>query len=511
MSQPLYEVDIMGGLARLRAHDDLLTRLHKHIGKPTYLVGGPVRDALLGRESKDLDVVTIGNQEDMDRFERSGAKRIKQDFPVFTHPDFPEVEVAFGRKERKTGEGHIAFDWDLAPDLATDLARRDFTINAMAYHPQHGIVDPLGGLDHLKSGILSATTDAFSEDPVRILRGARFASQLGMSPDERTISLMRAGAGELPTEHKERVRTEMNKALDTPHADKFFRTLASGKALGQWFPEIDALQNTPAGPEKYHPEGSAFEHTMLALKKAGELGHSPSSKLLTLLHDTGKARTDPAQWPSQIGHEKISEPAVDFARRLDLGKGVEKEVATHVLNHMVPHRLHRPGTIVDYFGRVNRMFEPHIQAVVADAGGKGLPYEGHPYEGAYRKMYDTFKASGREPNITVDQRRQARSQAVAQVLRDVKGNLKEDKLPGGKGDKKSKDDFDPEQVSMGLKVELEHTDSKEVALEIVLDHLTEDPNYYSKLKRAGLADELQTESYATLINSIVVRMLYEKS
>lgn len=437
MSEKLYEVDLAAGLGRLSKHDDLLRRLNKHIGADTYVVGGPVRDALLGRESKDIDVVTIGNHEHMDRFEKSGAKRIKQDFPVFSHPDFPGVEVAFGRKERKTGVGHSGFDWDLAPDLATDLARRDFTINAMAYHPDKGIVDPLGGMDHLNKGILSATSDAFKDDPLRILRGARFASQLGMTPDEKTVSLMKGGASELHTEPKERVRGEFEKSLSTANPDKFFRTLDQGNSLHQWFPEISALKNAPAGPEKYHPEGSAFEHTMLALKAAADLGHTPTSKLLTLVHDTGKAETPKEQWPKQTGHEAITKPGVDLVNRLELGTGTAKNVATHILNHMVPHGAqrpgmvgHRPGTIVSYFDKVKRIIEPHLDSVVADASGKGKGPVSHPYVDNYRKLFNVYKGAGNEPDMTLDQRKAARTQAVAGVMNTNK--IKEAKEPAKK-------------------------------------------------------------------------------
>ena len=424
MTQRLYEVDLQGGLARLSKHDDLLRRLNKHIGAPTYLVGGPVRDALLGRESDDTDVVSIGDEETMSRFEKSGAKRTMTDFPVFSHPDFPGVDVAFGRSEKKTAPGHTGFSYDLAKDLGTDLARRDFTINSMAYHPDKGIVDPLGGMEHLKSGILSANSAHFMEDPVRILRGARFAAQLGMDPDENTRMLMKGGASELHTEPKERVRGEFEKALKAPNPDKFFKTLAGSNAIDHWFPEIGKLQDTPAGPEKYHPEGSAFNHTMLALRAAADMGHSPKSRLFTLAHDTGKAETDKAIWPKQTGHEDITQPAVDMVSRLGFDKGTVKDVSTHILNHMTPHGSqrpgmvgHRPGTVVDYLGRVKRIFEPHMQSVEADASGKGTGPIAHPYADNYRKLYDVYKTAGNEPDLSLEQRRQARSNALSSAMK----------------------------------------------------------------------------------------------
>ncbi len=225
----------------LSKYDHVIRGVQEFTGLKPYLVGGAVRDALLGKPSKDTDLVVVGGH---DRLQRLGFKPIKKDFPVFTHPKFPGVEVALARGEKKTGTGHSGFDWHEAKDLATDLYRRDFTVNAMAYHPDDGVIDHHGGMQDLQNKKLRHVSDAFSEDPLRTFRAARFAAKLGFDVHPDTIPVLRATNKELPSLSKERVRDEFSRAMMTKHPSKFFRTLKLSGSHGHWFPEADTLSGS---------------------------------------------------------------------------------------------------------------------------------------------------------------------------------------------------------------------------------------------------------------------------
>ena len=280
----------------------------------TYLVGGAVRDTLLGLEVKERDWVVVG--ETPESMVARGFRPVGKDFPVFLHPVTRE-EYALARTERKTAPGYRGFAVHAEPDitLEQDLLRRDLTINAMASAESGEIVDPYGGLRDLDARLLRHVSPAFSEDPVRILRLARFAARfapLGFTVAEETRELMRAmvTAGEVDALVPERVFAELAKALVEPVPMAFFEVLRSCGALARLFPEIEALFGVPQPPE-HHPEIDTGVHTLLVLEQAATLSADPAVRFAALTHDLGKALTPPERWPRHWGHEKLGLPALE--------------------------------------------------------------------------------------------------------------------------------------------------------------------------------------------------------
>jgi tRNA nucleotidyltransferase (CCA-adding enzyme) len=402
----------------LHSYDDQIRNVSKDLGQEVHLVGGPVRDAIMGRKSKDTDMVTVGG---LQNIHNKGWKNIKKDFPVFTHKDHPGVELALGRGEKKTGAGHSDFDWNEAPDLKTDLSRRDFTINAMAYHPDKGITDPHGGRQDIEKKTLRHVGAAFSDDALRTLRGARFSSQLDFNVDPDTVTQFTKTNNELKNVSKERVRGEVEKAMATKNPSRFFKTLGQSKSLGHWFPEIEKTVGVPAGPAIKHPEGDTFNHSMHAVDYAASKGHDAKTRMFALTHDLGKAETPKDQWPSHQGHEKITKPAADLVGRLGYGKSDVRDVETHGRHHMLPHAPKlRPGTVVDYYRGVKNIVGQHLDAVTADSNAKGLPDQGEPksvtnLRGAFKAIKDTSI----EPNTPVEKIKSKQAQAVKHHMREA--------------------------------------------------------------------------------------------
>ncbi len=271
-----------------------------------YLVGGAVRDQLLGLPVKDRDWVVVGatpSQMLNDGFQQVGA-----DFPVFLHPKTKE-EYALARTERKKGNGYQGFECHASPDvtLEEDLKRRDLTINAMA-SDESTIIDPYNGQGDLNKKILRHVSNAFSEDPLRILRVARFAARfnhLGFSIAEETINLMTqiVRSGEASHLVAERVWQETARALGEQSPWVYFETLKACDALQVLFPELDTLFGVPQ-PELHHPEIDTGVHSMMSLKAACELSDSIAVRFAALIHDLGKALTPASEWPKHHGHEK---------------------------------------------------------------------------------------------------------------------------------------------------------------------------------------------------------------
>lgn len=268
---------------RLSQYDDVIKGVSDHIGQPAYLVGGAVRDAFLGRENKDVDLVTVGGQK---KLEDLGYKQIKGDFPVYTHQKFPGVEVALARGEKKVGAGHTGFAWHTAKSLDPDLQRRDLTVNAMAYHPSKGIIDPHGGQRDIADGYLRHVGKHFAEDPLRSFRVARFASQTGMEVHPSTIAMMRSTKKELPSLSKDRVREEMTKALKSKAPRQYFDTLHKAGILKVWHPEVAALKGKPSSLPHH---GDAYDHTMSALQHAAATGQSHDTRHLLLTQQMPEA------------------------------------------------------------------------------------------------------------------------------------------------------------------------------------------------------------------------------
>lgn len=276
-----------------------------------YLVGGGVRDKLLGLPVKDRDWVVVGATPEA--MTALGYKIVGADFPVFLHPETKE-EYALARTERKSGRGYKGFTVYAGPDvtLEQDLARRDLTINAMAEDAAGRLIDLFDGAADLKHGILRHVAPAFSEDPLRVLRVARFAARFGYPVAHETLILMRTlvEAGEMETLVAERVWSELERALGEKQPVRFFEVLRECGALQRLLPELDALFGVPQPPE-HHPEIDTGVHTLKVLAQAARLSPDARVRFAALLHDLGKGTTPPEEWPKHLGHEERS---VDLVR-----------------------------------------------------------------------------------------------------------------------------------------------------------------------------------------------------
>lgn len=346
-----------------------------------YLVGGAVRDRLLDYPVFERDWLVVGARpEDM---LAQGYKPVGKDFPVFLHPQTHD-EYALARTERKTAPGYKGFAVDANPavTLEEDLLRRDLTINAMAIGEDGILVDPYRGQADLQNRILRHVSPAFNEDPVRVLRVARFAARyahLGFTVADETRQLMcdMVNSGEVDHLVAERVWAELNKALCEATPAAFFQALKDCGALAVIFPEIEALYGVPQ-PAKYHPEIDTGVHCLMALTQAAKLSNKPEVRLAALLHDLGKALTKPEYWPSHHGHEVKGLPVLEkFCQRLRVPKAV-KIFCAHVMEyHTHSHRVFelRSDTLVDML-QVIGVFKPDNQledfllACEADARGR---------------------------------------------------------------------------------------------------------------------------------------------
>ncbi|MDR2207537.1 MAG: multifunctional CCA addition/repair protein [Azoarcus sp.] len=272
-----------------------------------YVVGGAVRDALLGLPVKDRDWVVVG--ETPEAMIARGFRPVGRDFPVFLHPETHE-EYALARTERKSGRGYTGFVCHAAPDvtLEEDLSRRDLTINAIAREAEGALIDPYGGARDLEAGILRHVGPAFTEDPLRVLRTARFAARLpGFSLAPETLSLMRSmsESGELDHLTPERVWKELSRGLMEKSPSRMFRILRECGALVCILPELDRLFGVPQ-PPAYHPEIDTGEHTMQVIDHAAQAGHGLEIRWACLLHDLGKGETPADILPHHYDHETRS-------------------------------------------------------------------------------------------------------------------------------------------------------------------------------------------------------------
>ncbi|OAI03364.1 multifunctional CCA addition/repair protein [Methylomonas methanica] len=355
----------------------------------TYLVGGAVRDRLLGYPVKERDWLVVG--ETADSMLAAGFRPVGKDFPVFLHP-LDHEEYALARTERKTAPGYKGFAVHAAPDvtLEEDLLRRDLTVNAMAIDADGELIDPYNGRRDLDSRILRHVSAAFVEDPVRILRVARFAARyvhLGFTVAEETLQLMRemVFAGETDFLVAERVWAELHKALLERTPAAFFQVLKDCGALQVFFPEVDALFGVPQ-PEKYHPEIDTGVHSLMVLEQAARLSDKAEVRLAALLHDLGKALTPSQHWPSHHGHEQKGLPVLaKLCERLRVPNNF-KSLCTQVMQyHTHCHRALelRADTLTDMLQTIGA-FKPDsrldefLQACEADARGR-TGFEDRPY------------------------------------------------------------------------------------------------------------------------------------
>lgn len=356
-------------------------RFGYHGGMKTYLVGGAVRDELLGLDVAERDWVVVGaTPEEMIE---AGFKPVGKDFPVFL--DARGEEYALARTERKTAPGYHGFVFHAAPDitLEDDLVRRDLTVNAMARDPDSGVlIDPFGGQVDLKQRKLRHVSPAFVEDPVRILRVARFAARfkpLGFSVADETMALMRemVAAGEADALVPERVWAELQRALTEAEPGAFVETLRACGALARIFPELDRLFGVPQ-PAKHHPEIDCGVHTLMVLAQVVTLSADPVVRFAALVHDLGKGTTPDDVLPSHWGHEERGARMVEtLAERLKLPREYRDLAVLVARYHLHCHRALelRASTVLklleaaDAFRRPER-FAQYLICCEADARGR---------------------------------------------------------------------------------------------------------------------------------------------
>lgn len=372
-----------------------------------YLVGGAVRDRLLGLPVQERDWVVVGSTpEDM---AARGYKPVGKDFPVFLDPHTGE-EHALARTERKSGRGYQGFAFHTGPDvtLEDDLRRRDLTVNAIAEDEHGTLVDPYGGVRDLQARQLRHVSEAFVEDPVRVLRLARFAARfapLGFHVAEETQALLRqiVASGEVDHLVPERVWQEMKKALATAAPSVFFTTLRDCGALARVLPELAALSGVPQRAD-YHPEVDSLVHTLLCIDVAARLGYGLPVRYSALVHDLGKALTPRAEWPSHRMHDVRGVPLVEaFSARLRVPAEYRDLAVVHAREHLLIHRALelRPMTLVELLERLHAFrpgerFEQILQAALSDARGRlgfeDADYPQAPYLREARAIAATLQA-----------------------------------------------------------------------------------------------------------------------
>jgi tRNA nucleotidyltransferase (CCA-adding enzyme) len=369
----------------------------------TYLVGGAVRDELLDYPHKEKDWVVVGaTPEEM---LAAGFQQVGKDFPVFLHPETKE-EYALARTERKTSPGYKGFNVHATPDvtLEQDLLRRDLTINAIAKDEAGEIIDPFDGLQDIHDRILRHVSPAFTEDPVRILRVARFAARylhLGFVVADETMQLMKQMVedGEVDALVPERVWQEMEKALGERSPSRFIEVLRDCGALERILPELDRLFGVPQ-PEEHHPEIDTGIHTLMVLQQACRLSDDTEVRFAALMHDLGKGITPESEWPQHIEHEaRGADIVLDVCKRLRTPNEYRDLAERTARFHLHYHRALelKPSTIVktleqlDAFRKPQR-FEKFLLASEADARGRpGHENQTFPQGDFFRKAFEAAR------------------------------------------------------------------------------------------------------------------------
>lgn len=407
-----------------------------------YLVGGAIRDSLLGLGQADRDWVVVGAS--AEEMEAAGYRPVGQDFPVFLHPETGE-EYALARTERKSGHGYKGFVFNASPDvtLEEDLERRDLSINAIARDSEGNLIDPCGGIADIEQRLLRHVSPAFVEDPLRVLRVARFAARfasMGFRIAPETLELMRqiSESGELRELVAERVWNEMDKALRAERPAVFFRSLRDCAGLSQLLPELERLFGVPQ-PERHHPEIDTGEHSLMSLEQAARLTPEPDVpvRFAALMHDLGKAETPPENWPRHPGHEEAGvAPIEDVCRRLRIPTACRELAVLCSRFHTRCHRLREMGANkildllegVDGFRRPERM-EQFLLACEADARGRtGLEDRSYPQAGILRQALSA--AQSLDVRSLIADMDQTRGEAIKQRIRQERIRLIRQTLAG---------------------------------------------------------------------------------
>jgi len=344
----------------------------------TYLVGGSVRDEILGLPVTDHDYVVVGSSPD--EMIRLGYRPVGKDFPVFLHPESQE-QYALARTERKVSRGYKGFEVYASPEvtLQEDLARRDLTINSIAKDQDGNIIDPFDGVADLEAGLLRHISPAFTEDPVRVLRTARFAARFGFRIAPETLALMNEMVhnGEVDALVPERMWQEFARGLMERKPSRMFYALRECSALTRIMPEVNTLFGVPQ-PAQYHPEIDTGVHVMMVIDHAASKNYSLPVRFAALTHDLGKGTTPPTEWPRHIGHEVRSVQLLrDLCERIRVPNEARDLALLVARYHGDVHRAIelRPATIagmlqaVDAYRKPER-FEEFLQACACDFHGR---------------------------------------------------------------------------------------------------------------------------------------------
>ncbi|NQD36421.1 multifunctional CCA addition/repair protein [Permianibacter sp. IMCC34836] len=401
----------------------------------SYLVGGAVRDQLLGRRVTERDYVVVGAT--AEQMLALGYTQVGRDFPVFLHPE-TRAEYALARTERKSGHGYRGFVMHAAPDvtLEADLQRRDLTINAMALDDDGTLIDPYHGRADLDKKLLRHVSPAFAEDPVRVLRVARFAARyapLGFTVAPETQALMQQMVrdGELDHLTPERVWQETAKALSEDEPGVYIEVLRSCGALKIIFPELDCLWGVP-NPAQWHPEIDTGVHTLMVLAVACRISDNIRVRFAALVHDLGKGVTPAQFWPSHRGHEEAGVPIIEaLATRLKLPNEFRDLAVLTSRFHLHFHRGFqlRPGTVLkvlmqsDALRRPER-FQELLLACEADYRGReGWLERAYPQRAYWQQALAAVRAVPVQPLLDqglqgqklADHLHEHRTQAVAEL------------------------------------------------------------------------------------------------
>lgn len=347
-----------------------------------YLVGGAVRDQLLNIPVHERDWVVVGAQPEA--LLKNNYRQVGRDFPVFLHPETNE-EYALARTERKSAPGYYGFDCDYSDKvtLEEDLARRDLTINAMAIDEQGHLIDPFNGQQDLDDKILRHVSPAFSEDPVRVLRVARFAARFyhldfRLANETRGLMYSMVKQGELTHLVPERVWQEWQKSLCEKNPEQFILTLRACDALSIIIPELNALFGVP-NPYKHHPEIDSGVHSLMVLEAAAILSDEPATRFAALVHDLGKALSPISSWPKHHGHEEQGVGVIEtLCTRLRIPNEYRSLAVLVSRFHLLIHRITelRAATIIKTLEQVDafrrpQLFHALLLACEADSQGRG--------------------------------------------------------------------------------------------------------------------------------------------